>query len=254
MKLASMLFLAALLALPAAAQDVESLILEAKTQLWTGMNTGDFDAVQAARATFERAAADADLAAWAHYYAALADANLANVLAGTDEDAAADHLDRAVEHLQAAIEADDEHAEAYALLASVYGRKIGLSPMKGMFLGSKANNAMERAQALAPDNPRVVLIAAISDFNTPGMWGGSKTRGMEGFRRAAALFAAERPMNPLMPAWGHDETYAWIGIAHMQQAEYAEARAAFDQALTVNPGYGWVKYQLLPQLEEMASQ
>lgn len=254
MKTASMLLLALLLTAPALAQDAESLILEAKTQLWTGMSTGDFDAVQAARATFERAAADASLAAWAHYYAALADANLANVLATTDEDAADDHLDRAVENLRAAIEADDEHAEAYALLASVYGRKIGLSPMKGMFLGSKADNAMERAQELAPDNPRVVLIAAISDYNTPGMWGGSKTRGLEGFRRAATLFADERPMNPMMPAWGHDETYAWIGIAHMQEGEYAEARAAFEKSLAVNPDYGWVKFQLLPRLEEMASQ
>ena len=195
------------LGLPAAclSQPADSLISMGRADLRAGQNLADLDRMMAARATFERATADAGREAWARYYAALADFRIANYLLGREEgakDRASAHLESAVENLKPLIDRDEQSAEACALLSSVYGRQIALSPLKAMFLGPRSGRAMEKAERLAPDNPRVVLAAAMSDFNTPKMWGGDKERAMEGFRKAAALFAEQKPAGPLHPVWG----------------------------------------------------
>ena len=242
------------LSLPAAclAQPADSLITAARAELKAGMNGGDLDRMMAARAAFERATADTESSGWARYYTDLADYRIANhLLAGErSKDRASAHLESAVKSLKEVTRLDTaEAAEACALLNNVYGRQISLSPLKAMLLGRRAKKAIEKAGRRAPDNPRAALAAAVTDFNTPGMWGGDKDRAMEGFRRAAALFAVEKPADPLQPVWGHDEVYAWIGLAHLDRDERDEARAAFEKALEIEPDFGWVRYDLLPGLD-----
>lgn len=236
------------------------LLTSGKNILQQGINENNLDALYTARATFERALTDKNLSAWSHYYIALTDYRIANYLLAQgkkNKDQASKHLKEAAEHLERATrkEASGEDAktivaEVYALLSSVYGRQISLSGIKGIFLGPKSGNLLKKAEQLAPDNPRVVLTAAISAFNTPKMWGGSKERAIEGFQRAAYLFAREKPTDPIHPVWGHSETYAWLGIAYMDRDEEDSARAAFEKALEIDPDNGWVKYDLLPKVSE----
>ena len=237
------------IAYPTLAQPADSLIVSGKQML---ESANDLDSMYAARATFERALADTGLVAWGHYYIALADYRIAGLLEGESKDPS-EHLNAAVEHLKKATEIDPQAAEAHALLSSVYGWQIGLSPMKTMLLGPRVGKAARKAKQLAPDNPRVVLSAAISDFNTPEMFGGSKEKGLQGFQRAAELFAQEEPTDPIRPVWGHREAYAWLGIAYQNQGELESARAAFEKALEIDPDFGWVKDWLLPELEKANS-
>jgi uncharacterized protein (DUF2141 family) len=51
--------------------------------------------------------------------------------------------------------------------------------------------------------------------------------------------------------WGYVETLAWKGQALTQKKEYRLAKKTYSQALEVEPEFGWVKYNLLPQLEKM---
>ena len=237
---------------PTFAQSGDSLIVSGRQMLQAGENANDLDSMYAARATFERALADTGLSAWGHYYIALADYRIAGLLEGESKDPS-EHLNAAVEHLKKATEIDPQAAEAYSLLSSVYGWQIGLSPTKSMLLGPKSGKAIQKAKQLAPDNPRVVLSAAISDFNTPKMFGGSKEKSLQGLKRAAELFAQEEPTDPIQPVWGHREAYAWLGIAYQNQGELESARAAFEKALEIDPDFGWVKYWLLPGLEKANS-
>ena len=242
------------------AQPAANLLISGKNILQKGVNEGNLDAMYAARATFERALADKSLSIWSHYYIALTDYRIANYLLAQgkkNKDQASKHLKEAAEHLEEATREDITRenakavaAEIYALLSSVYGRQISLSGIKGMFLGPKSGNLLKKAEQLAPDNPRVVLSAAISDFNTPKMWGGSKERAVEGFQRAAYLFVQEKPTDPIHPVWGHSETYTWLGIAYLDRDEEDAARAAFEKALEIDPDNGWVKYELLPKMEK----
>ncbi len=240
-------------AYPALAQSAASLIISGRQMLQAGENANDLDAMYAARATFERTLADTGLSAWSHYYVALADYRIAGLLGEESKEQADEHLKAAVEHLQQATEVDPRSAEAYALLSSVYGLQIGLSPMKSMILGPRVGKAAQKAKQLAPDNPRVVLSGAIGDFNTPKMFGGSKEKGLQGFQRAIELFAQQEPTHPIQPVWGHREAYAWLGIANQDRGELESARAAFEKALEIDPGFGWVKYGLLPELEKANS-
>ena len=242
------------------AQPAVNLLISGKNILQQGVNEGNLDAMYAARATFERTLADKNLSAWSHYYIALTDYRIANSLLAQgkkNKDQTSKHLKKAAEHLEEATREDITRedakaiaAEIYALLSSVYGRQISLSGIKGMFLGPKSGNLLKKAEQLAPDNPRVVLSAAISDFNTPKMWGGSKERAVEGFQRAAYLFAQEKPTDPIHPVWGHSEAYTWLGIAYLDRGERDAARAAFEKALEIDPDNGWVKYELLPKVTE----
>lgn len=240
------------IACPAFPQAADSLLVSGRQLLDSGENQRSIEAMYEARAMFERALADSSLAAWPHYYIALADFRIVNrLLAAGDRnrEAASGHLESAVDHLREATRIDPQSAEAHALLASVYGRQIGLSPVKSMILGPRAGRAIGKALELAPDNPRVVLSAAIGDYNTPKMFGGNKERAMQGFRRATELFSREKPADPVEPSWGHGEAWAWLGIAYVDRDEKEPAGAAFEKALQIDPEFGWVKYVLLPELE-----
>ena len=126
------------------AQSADSLLVSGKQMLRAGENGGFLDAMYAAKATFERALANTGLAAWGHYYIALADYRIADHLLATGEKnkgAASEHLKATVEHLQKATEIDPQAAEAHALLSSAYGRQIGLNPIKGMVLARRAEQS-----------------------------------------------------------------------------------------------------------------
>lgn len=235
------------------AQPAVSLILEAKQLLREGEMEGSLDKVQRARVTFERAAFNDSVATLAHYYAAYATHQLIGLLSGinsaTSRRELLDHIDYAIEHLEAATQREPSFAEGWALLASVYGRRISYRPIAGMALGPKSNRAQKTAEKLAPDNPRVVLLKAVSDYNTPRMWGGNKKRAMAGLHRAAGLFETEMVADSLQPSWGHSTVYAWLGIAYMDEGNLPEARRVLEKALTINPEFSWVKYGLVPSLD-----
>ena len=106
---------------------------------------------------------------------------------------------------------------------------------------------IEKAHELAPDNPRVVMMQATSSLFTPTMWGGDVDAAVEDLQRAADLFESDSPSGPLQPDWGHSETYAWLGIAHMKQGRYEEAESALTKALEIDPDFSWVRRVLLPK-------
>lgn len=225
----------------------DSLILQGKRLLDAGYDRGDTGDIQRARALFLRASERRP--AWARYYAGLAGYRLLPLLE-EDEDRQEQALDDAIGHLEAAVERAPKRAEAHALLSGLYGWMAGQGMISGMRYGPKASRAMERAKELAPKNPRVVLIDAISTFNKPGAFGGDKAEALKGFERAARLFQEENVGGPLQPNWGHAEAYAWTGIAHLKADRKAQARQAFERALEINPDYGWVRDVLLPQLAD----
>ncbi|MCY4508365.1 MAG: hypothetical protein OXG35_15625 [Acidobacteria bacterium] len=161
-------------------------------------------------------------------------------------------LDDAVDLLTRDLEADDGNAESHALLASVYGMQID-SAWKGMTLGRRASRASARALELAPGNPRVLLQDGVGKLHTPGMFGGGADRAEAMLLRALAAFRTEPPDRP-WPRWGLIDTHAWLGQISVERDDLAAARRHYEQALDLEPGFAWVRYALLPALEERARQ
>jgi hypothetical protein len=92
-------------------------------------------------------------------------------------------------------------AEADALLAGCYGLSIAINPAKGRSLGPESARLLEQAMQAEPENPRVLLLAAIRLQNTPEAWGGDKKRARELLQQALPLIQRQKPAAN-RPAWG----------------------------------------------------
>lgn len=135
--------------------------------------------------------------------------------------------------------------ETHALLSSIHGRQIALKPWKAMALGPQSGSEMTDAIELGPDNPRVWLLRGIGAMFTPKMFGGGPEKTEVYLKKAEQLFVGDRPIAPA-PSWGRAEVYAWLGQHYMKEKKTADAVAAYNRALEINPEIHWVKHVLLP--------
>ena len=139
--------------------------------------------------------------------------------------------------------------ETHALLSSVLGQMIGADASLGMTLGPLSGQEMEAAVAAGPLNPRVWILRGISSFYTPEEYGGGVSIAETQLNRAVALLAVDHPVSP-EPSWGHAEAYAWLGQVLQKENKTADAAAAYNKALALEPNFVWVKTVLLPSLKK----
>ena len=167
-----------------------------------------------------------------------------SIMAGLtgQQDQAAQALDVAQSTLEQLTSAQPE-AESLALLSSVYGMQIGNNPLKGALYGPKSNKAIQQATKLDPANPRVALIKAISAYNTPAAFGGSKQSAIDLSSKAIELYA--QPCQHI--CWGHAEAYTWRGLAKQELGDKAGAIADWTKATEVEPSYSWARFLLTQQ-------
>ena len=162
-------------------------------------------------------------------------------------------LEEAVELLREDLADNDTNAESHALLASVYGMQIGDSASKGMTLGMRASRASARALDLEPANPRVLLQGGVGKLHTPRMFGGGEEKAEALMWRAVRAFRTEPPDRP-WPRWGLIDTYAWLGQIMVRRGDLGAARQYYMQVLEIEPEFSWVRWVLLPALEERERQ
>ncbi|MCU4675141.1 hypothetical protein N7931_05790 [Catenovulum sp. 2E275] len=154
-------------------------------------------------------------------------------------------IEQAINTLEALDKKSPDNVEIKALLAQVYGYKISIEPQKAAYYGPKAGEKLAQAQALAPDNPRVLLVQGISKYTTPVMFGGDINAALSLFERAAQAYASEQN---LTYQWGYAEAYTWQGLVNQQLGNTEQAKQNWQQALAVDADYGWAK-SLLGQAE-----
>ena len=139
-------------------------------------------------------------------------------------------------------------AEAAALHSGILGQLISLKGgLAGMTLGGKSAALIDRAEKSLPNSPRVLYFRGLYLFNTPTAFGGDRALGVKLLAQSAAAFVTAESAFP-GPRWGRAEALTWLGLAHQKAGDLPAARAAWDQALALEPDYGWVKFALLPSL------
>jgi tetratricopeptide (TPR) repeat protein len=246
-----LLFLSPFITIAQSEINVDSLIIQGKQQLDRAENTWQETDLLQARAYFERLLTDPSKAWLVRYYIGLTDYRLETFyFSKQDKEKAKQFIDDGIDQLQQCIESKEDFAEAHSLLSSLYGNKIAVSPFSALTLGPKSGKEMGKAKELEPKNPRNYLIAGWSAYFTPKMFGGSNDKAKKYFVQAIAYFDSFQVTDPLLPDWGHDEAYAWLGVAQMKDEEFEGAKTNFNKALEINPEYGWVKYNLLPALQK----
>jgi tetratricopeptide (TPR) repeat protein len=209
---------------------------------------GDVNAIRGAKALAERALlAFPDDALLLHYQGAALwrEAQLRNAMGQDDE--AKLLFERAITVLQRSI-ASRPLPESHAIIASAYGSLAGTGMAAAMRNGPRASEAEGVARGLGPQNPRVLLLAAISAYYKPAAFGGGKDKARTALTQALAAFERDRPEAPL-PSWGHAEAYAWLGQFEAADGNRDAARAAYTRALALAPEYTWVSRVLLPALD-----
>ena len=154
-------------------------------------------------------------------------------------------LEEAESVLKARIEADPNDAGAHLVLSQVYQARI-TGMMSGMRFGRRAGETLDRALELAPDDPRPLYLKGVNQLMAPGPFGNREEAGRN-LEAAVARFAEGAP--PGVFWWGEPEAYAFLGLSYARENERDQARAAYERALELEPGFDWVRERLLPDLE-----
>ena len=143
-------------------------------------------------------------------------------------------LDRCIENARNALEIDEKFAEAMALIGACHGLAASRQPLSAIIAGNFSARELKRAIALAPENPRVRLLNAVTVLR----------RFEDATRRVqakgdleTALTAYEKPAEgqPDLPSWGEEHAHLWLAEALRRDGELQRARDHVEQARLLSP-------------------
>jgi tetratricopeptide (TPR) repeat protein len=168
-----------------------------------------------------------------------------------DETLFEEYADKTEENLEAVIDADKKWSEPRALLSALYGLKMGYSPIKGMYLGPKSSNLIEKALKDSPTSPLVWKIYANSKFFTPETFGGDVKEAIRAYEKSIALY--ELTPSSIKNNWMYLDALAFLGQAYMKDGQSSKAVTVYEKALKTEPNFTWVKAALLPNAKKVKS-
>jgi tetratricopeptide (TPR) repeat protein len=170
-------------------------------------------------------------------------------LLGTgDKEAARPHIDEFEKEIELLADYPDYFAETEAFRVSLLGFRMGLKPARAVTLGPKALKQLQTAMEAGEDNPAVWIEKANSEAHMPAFAGGSKEKAAASYREALRLFEADG--GPADCNWRYLNTIVLLGQLLEKMEDYKGAREAYMKALKREPGFRWVKDELLPAVEK----
>jgi hypothetical protein len=169
----------------------------------------DVNTLKDMSAAFERIG-DAEKTQWLpYYYAALSVINAGNFIyvtnpSNVEELQKIDPLaERAEQLLDKADALNQNNSEIYAAKKMAATLRMMVDPMsRYMQYGAKAQQALETAKKLNPENPRLYLLEGEDKFYTPEQYGGSKTEAKKLFEEALKKYDSFKPASDIDPNWG----------------------------------------------------
>jgi len=213
----------------------------------------DWNKLLDARARLEGLAHHTDIAALVHYQLGYLEWRMsALVHMSSGYRGQVPHWRRAVIELERAIALRPDLADAHALLGLCTTALLSTDPRQAERLRPRIDRAWKSALDPARTSPRAMLLRAMSVFATPPASGGSQARGLELWREAIAQLEREQLTDPLAPAWGLAEAWAWLGGAYLMLGEHANAVPAFERALGLRGDFWWVSRVAMPQAKRPA--
>lgn len=170
------------------------------------------------------------------------------VLAKRDSDAKRAG-DACVTTLDALIQRQPRSFEALALQSACYGYLANLGGMAAIRNGSRSGKSIEAALALAPKNPRVMLVDGFGLYFRPKFVGGDKAKGCARIREATKAFDSSNSNGAASASssaldWGAAEAHYWSGRCARDAGDVATARAEFEKALALDPNLAVAKKAL----------
>jgi hypothetical protein len=112
-----------------------------------------------------------------------------------------EYLDLAQAEIDKVQKLSPRESEIFALQAFIYQLRI-TDMSKGYKYSSLATEAINTAEKLNPDNPRVYYLRGSNTFHTPKMFGGGKEKAKPDLAKAAQMFETQKLESEIAPAWG----------------------------------------------------
>lgn len=165
--------------------------------------------------TFERIA-EAEKNQWQpYYYAALAQVNAGFSMSNGQMGGMADKLDPIADKAEGLIDKAEalskDNSEIYIVRKMIATLRMMADPQsRYMQYGPLAQQALETARKLNPNNPRVYLLEGQDKFFTPEQFGGSKAEAKRLFEEALQKFDTFKPASSIDPAWGKGTTQYFL--------------------------------------------
>ena len=98
------------------------------------------------------------------------------------------------------------NAEIFILKKMNHGLKMMVNPMeRWQTEGQAAQVALNEAQKLDPENPRITILEAEDLYFTPEQFGGNKQKGIELFKKALEQFKTYKIKTSIDPNWEQGE-------------------------------------------------
>jgi tetratricopeptide (TPR) repeat protein len=176
---------------------------------------------------------------------------LSSTMATQNEDLFDEYLDETYNPLEKIADSKQENqAEAKALLASIMDFKMGYSPWKGIYLGSKSSSLVEEAMKASPESYIVQKMYAGSKYYTPETFGGDVSEAARAFEKCIMLMEASSELTK--ENWLYLDALAHLGSSYMRLNQKAKAIATFEKALEIEPQFYWVSKVLMPKAKSMS--
>lgn len=170
------------------------------------------------------------------------------LLSRGDKDAARPLIDEFEKEIELLSEYPEYRTETEAFRVSLLGFRIGLNPARAVTLGPKALKQLQTAMEAGGYNPSVWIEKANSEASMPAFAGGSEKKAAASFTEALRLFEADG--GPAGCNWRYLNTMVLLGQLLEKMEDYKGAREVYKRALVREPGFVWVRDELLPAVEK----
>ncbi len=156
-------------------------------------------------------------------------------------------LNQAEKQLEILEKAQYLPADIYAYKSAFTGFKIGLNPFKAPFIGGQSVDYAKKAIKIAPTQPLGYVQFGNAMYYMPAMFGGSKTEGIDSYLKALNCYKLQ---GDTLNNWNYINLLGHIGKAYMAIGDYENAGRYFTMALKVEPGFRWVRDELMKELNK----
>ena len=173
-------------------------------------------------------------AEWQKYYAALLAYRLA-LLTRNDEERAWPFAQRCIDRLNGTLVLDPDSAEALALQSACFALQSRLDPWRSPLAAPLSLARIDKALKLAPDNPRVLLLGALSAGDRPRLFGGDSQQSFALLQRAVSAFERQSGPPQGFPGWGAADALTDLAEDYLGRGDTLAARNVLERALLVAP-------------------
>lgn len=131
--------------------------------------------------------------------------------------------------------------------------RIGMKPIRAPFLGPESMNNINHAIETGPDSPHAWIEKGNALFYMPTVFGGSKQKALEAFKRAIQLM--EEDSEYIHHNWMYLNVLMILGQSYEKINNLQMAKITYEKVLRIEPNFVYMRDELYPSfLKSYASQ